>query len=241
MPGTPTPNYGWPIPAANDPADAPVQINALGVASDATVKGIDTRVAANEAGIIDARIIVATSTTRPTPVAGKLLFETDTNRLMMGIVVATVGYWVPMPGTHVFTVRQTAAQSIPDGVYTPINFQAVDYDPFGFWVAGSPTQFKPKFPGRYEMTGGCGYQSNSTNYRGTIWYKNNLAALGGIANQTGTVGIGTLNVARPYPVPMNGTTDYVELLGIQTSGVALNTSSATSQYQATMNAVYLGP
>ena len=40
MPGTPTPNYGWPIPAFTDPPDGPAQIGALGNAIDATVKGL---------------------------------------------------------------------------------------------------------------------------------------------------------------------------------------------------------
>lgn len=38
MPGTPTPNYGWPIPALTDPPDGPAQIGALGNAIDTTLK-----------------------------------------------------------------------------------------------------------------------------------------------------------------------------------------------------------
>jgi len=45
MPGTPTPHYTWPLPALSDPPDGPGQMAALGNAIDATVFGIDGRVA----------------------------------------------------------------------------------------------------------------------------------------------------------------------------------------------------
>lgn len=186
-------------------------------------------------------VIFATSTTRPAVTAGALLFETDTNRFMSGIVVATVGYWVPMPGTLVFAVKQTVAQSLADGVYTPLTFNSVDYDPFSLWVSGSNTQFKPKFPGWFEMTGAMSATSNTTNYRGSFWWRTGSAQSASGSNQTGTAGIGTANVARPWPIYLNGTTDYVELTAIQTSGAALNTSAATVRFEPSMAARYLGP
>jgi hypothetical protein len=51
MPGTPTPNYGWPIPADNDPADAPHDFQALGVAIDTSLKTTDTNVATNATNV----------------------------------------------------------------------------------------------------------------------------------------------------------------------------------------------
>jgi len=43
-----TPNYAWPYPELTDPPDGASQIKALAVASDATTKTLDTRLAAAE-------------------------------------------------------------------------------------------------------------------------------------------------------------------------------------------------
>lgn len=237
-----TPNYAWPYPELNSPPDGAAQMKALALAVDGSVKPIDTGVQGNVTAIagLTARLPVATSTTRPTPVPGALLYETNTGRMMMGVSVASVNYWVPLPGAHVLSVRQTAAQSIVDGAPgTMVNFQAVDDDPFAMWVAGTPTRVTPKFPGWFLFNGGVSFASNQTNYRACQWYKSGGQVLGAISNQTGVSGTGTGLVAKPFPLYLNGTTDYVELNALQTSGAALSTA-VSSPYQPTIAVAYMG-
>lgn len=224
-----TTKFAIPYPELTDPPDGAGQMKALAQKVDTALGGSG---------------FACTSTTRPTPTPGAMIFETDTGRIMVGVTVATINYWAPLPGTHVFGVRQTTQQtgiSTDGSVATPINFQAVDHDPFNWWVAGSPTQFKPKIPGRYEMTGGVGTSNNATGFRSALWVKNgNGALIPGTASTAAAVNGGGNGVpARTTIIPMNGTTDYIELRIIPYQGAS--TTSVTPDYQCTMAATYAGP
>jgi hypothetical protein len=185
-------------------------------------------------------LIYCTSTTRPAPVAGSTIFETDTNRRLHGISVGGTGYWVPLPGAVVLRVRQTTVQSIPDATATPINFQAVDKDPYALWATGQPTRFTPTFPGWFDMAGGTVFTNNATGIRYVYWKKKAADVPGSVNAYTGAAASLQGGAPRTCAVYLDGLTDYMELIGYQNSGVALTTFITNVQYQATMQATYLG-
>lgn len=77
---------------------------------------------------IDAQIgaLVCTSSTRPTPYSGQIVFETDTQMFAFYTGSAWVQFVGPTNGTTVHEVEynQTVAQSIPSGTDTPLNFDS---------------------------------------------------------------------------------------------------------------------
>lgn len=230
----PTTNYGWPIVAATATVDVPRDINALANAADASLKTVD-----NKAVAAQGKFLSGLSTARPAVVVGALFFETDTNRIMIGVSVAAVNYWVPLPGTAVLAVRQTVQQiGIADNTFTPVTFDTVDWNPFGnAWTAS--TRAVPKFPGRYMFTGGIGISSNATGFRAAAWIKNGGTVSGATACVAPVNGTGTAVVARPLVWAMNGTTDYMELhVKIDNGSTTL---SVQSDFQSTMHLTYLGP
>lgn len=247
-----TPTYAWPYPELTDIPDGAGQMKALAEAIDTSLGGLDSEVGTNTTAIagnttsiqgLSARLLTGLSTARPTPVAGAQLFETDTNRIMLGVRIASVNYWVPLPGAAVYAIRQTTSQNVPEGaVGAALQFQAIDYDPFGLGIT-SATRFMPTFPGRFLMTGGVGFASNQTNYRACQWVKKAAVVSGTYANAAAATQAGVSLSARPAVISFDGTTDYVELWGIASlspTGGTLATSVGAVN-QSTMNAVYLGP
>jgi hypothetical protein len=220
-----TPNYAIPYPELVDPPDGAGQMKALANRVDTVIKPIGDRV------------LTGLSTARPAVVVGSLLFETDTNRIMVGVSVSGVSYWVPLPGTYLLSVRQTAQQSFADATYAALQFGAVDYNPYAAWTAN--TKFQPRFPGWFLMTGAASFSNNQVGMRLTAWYKNGTQLTSNI-NQGFVPGGGAATAARSNPIYLNGTTDYAELWAYQNSGAALLTS-VSAGWGTMMSVVYIGP
>ncbi len=137
---------------------------------------------------------------------------------------------------HTFTAG--GYSEIPHAVWTAIKFNQEDVDTFNWHNSTTlPTRITPTFPGWYRgwfsiyflgTTGG--------NFRAGYLAKN-----GGTygrsrrdARPAVTAGNATYLRAVPFYVPMNGTTDYVEVMAIQDSGAALVIANAAStQYPDT--------
>lgn len=218
-----TTKFAIPYPELTDPPDGAGQMKAL-------AQKVDTALAGP---------LICTSTTRPTPTAGAMIFETDTNRIMMGVNVSGTNWWVPLPGTKIAMVMTSSGtgQSIPDATDTPVNWTTETMgDPFDVWQTGS--RITPKFPGHYLFEGGIVFSSNATGYRQTKWYVNGALTVGA-ASTAQLTGTGATVIARPTMRYMNGTTDYMELWAYQNSGAAL-TLSGTGGYQSSVLVTYMG-
>lgn len=126
-------------------------------------------------------------------------------------------------------IWQSVAQSLANSTYAALTFDStvVDSDG-GHSNVTNNSRYTAKTPGWFQFTGGASFAVNATGSRGTQWSKTGvLTGLGAQAlSFSGTAAVTTSVPAKMIFLPMNGTTDYVELLAFQSSGGALNTSVA---------------
>jgi len=188
----------------------------------------------------EGKLLLTTSGSRPTPVVGQIVLETDTGYLYYCASVGGVATRVPFPGSYVAKLKQTTSQNLPTGSGTAITFNAADFNRLNGWTSGS--RFVATVPGTYEFTGAVSFGANGTGYRGCIWVVNganfNGTAAYGPPAPTTPVSASTVIVARPVTLGL-GVGQYVELYGIQGSGSTLATDVGTTQ-QSGMQVKYLG-
>lgn len=86
---------------------------------------------------------IVTSGTRPTdPYAGQMIFETDTNRVVVrdaGNTVWNRTAWTAAAGRTGVSLRRVANQSIPDAIETVISWDTEDFDSDGFITVPATT------------------------------------------------------------------------------------------------------
>lgn len=122
--------------------------------------------------------------------------------------------------------RQTLAQSIINGVAVPILLDTDDVDPDGWHSTVTNTsRITPATPGRVQIAGGIGYAINATGQRFT-----EIRVNGATTPPSGSTIVNadagsqpTRMAMRTITVFVNGSTDYYELMAVQTSGGSLNT------------------
>lgn len=122
-------------------------------------------------------------------------------------------------------VRQTAAQTLSNAVFTAITFQAEDVDPYN-WHSSTTntTRITPTFPGWYRcwysigFNGALGGQSRTGNIN-----KNGANATARRDQRPPITAGSTVRSLRsnPFFLPMNGTTDYFEVIAYQDSGASM--------------------
>jgi hypothetical protein len=155
-----------------------------------------------------------------------------------------------MIGRLVLQLHQTVAQSISQQTTTPVVADALvwdtaDLDLLGGWNSGvNPSRYTPTAAGWYELSGAVGYASSSGGTRrgGAWWLNGSLLASGRtvvVTNSTVVSAQPTIPM-RTVSVLLNGTTDYVELGGWQSSGGALNTAT-TASLRSSVGIKYVGP
>lgn len=120
-------------------------------------------------------------------------------------------------------LRQTIAQSLTTGSGIAILFDTEDIDTDnGHSTVTNTSRYTPQTQGRLQYSGGIGYATNATGSRFAFWTINGAAINGGMA-VTGSVG-GVYRILAPTASSFfNGTTDFLELFGLQSSGGALST------------------
>ena len=126
-------------------------------------------------------------------------------------------------------LRQSAVQSIPNGVSTAITFELEDVDTN---LVGTPqhdlvtnnSRFTAVYPGWYLCTGGVGFAANVTSRRGSSWGVNGVATTASDVRGAATSASAAIYPARTMFLFLN-VGDYVELFAFQDSGGALNTNS----------------
>jgi hypothetical protein len=122
-----------------------------------------------------------------------------------------------------FTGYQTTAQSVTNTAWTSLNIDTEDLDGYGGHSnTVNPSRYTPTVPGTYLLIGTVGFASNATGYRCARLCLNGSLIKGTGVQLPATTGIwGATTLGF---VVCNGTTDYLELQGWQSSGAALNTN-----------------
>lgn len=136
--------------------------------------------------------------------------------------------------------RQTVAQSLTSGSGLAILFDTNDIDTDGgHSTVTNTSRYTAKTQGRFQIAGGVGYASNAAGSRWAYWSFNGTAGNGTSQSILGNV---TRVLAATMTSFFNGTTDYVELFGLQNTGGALNTDVGTGAlgYQSRMSIRMVG-
>lgn len=166
---------------------------------------------------------LVTSGARPSsPTPGQMIYELDTGR---GRLWDGGGWKLTGPEFPVVRGRATAQQSIGNAQWTAITLGTVDVDNWNSFSGGAPTRLTCQENGYYNIEGGVVYSPNGTGGRGAGLRKNGSGFTG--------PSFGT-SIWPPYGIwASSGRTtangiwlvvgDYIELLGLQNSGGALNT------------------
>jgi hypothetical protein len=118
----------------------------------------------------------------------------------------------------VFIAYASVAQSMANNAFTKIICNVEDVDSANCYST-STGRFTPTEAGYYQISGGVQTASNGGTM--ALVYKNGSEYARGSFPNSATVGVaGSISTL----VYMNGTSDYVELYGFQSSGGSLNTA-----------------
>jgi hypothetical protein len=130
----------------------------------------------------------------------------------------------------ILEMNQTVAQSIASSS-TPtagLTFTTEVVDSSGMHSTSTNTsRCTAVYPGWYEGGGGYAAVASATGQRGCAWAVTGAALNGGFSYLTANASGFTAVPARGKKFFLNAGTDYVELWPAQTSGGALNTSTAS--------------
>lgn len=223
--------------------------SSVGVRYDVIYSGLDdptsltilagmTALVSKDFGAFSSRVDRQTAASSGSYTIGYTAASDDVAMLAFGIICPAV-----RSGGEVFQALRAAAQSISNASYSNfMSWDTISHDRLGGWNRINPSRYTPPIPGWYILSGGVGFaNSATTGYRASGWHKNGTLIPGGASAPTHT----WVNAAQALPaqtisVPMNGTTDYLELGAYQDTGGALNTD-ATSQNQPHITITYGGP
>lgn len=123
-------------------------------------------------------------------------------------------------------VRQTLAQSFTSGSSAACLFDSEDIDNDGMHSTVSNTsRLTGQTAGRFVISGGTSYATNTSGFRDAEWNVNGSAVNGAGALIPPVTGASTRVAARSLSVFLN-VGDFVELLGLQNSGGPLNSDVA---------------
>ena len=180
------------------------------------------------------------------PSTGDLAVTTDTGnvyqRFNSSWNLVMEGPESPRVGQVVLRARNTSAVSFPgDATDTNVTWQTEDWDIFSFHSTSSNTsRITPNIPGKYTFNGAVVFNQDNSGYRAARWYKNGSVVNGSESRIDAVTGASSAVVARPTTIECNGSSDYVELRGIQNSGGSLS-SNTTNTQQSSVEVTYAGP
>ncbi|MEV0902885.1 hypothetical protein [Actinoplanes sp. NPDC049802] len=126
-------------------------------------------------------------------------------------------------GKPIGRATQTVAQALPDATFTAITFTAEDYDTHGFHSTSTNTsRITPTVAGYYRFTGTVTWEGQTTGVGLDAHFRlNGTTSIAGAVRIPGTTTIAAQQLT--VTVAMNGTTDYIELMGRQDSAGSDNT------------------
>jgi hypothetical protein len=133
--------------------------------------------------------------------------------------------------------------SVPDGtgVFTPVQFDTESFDSGGLFDPAQSTRLTAPIAGVYALAGGARWDPDAAGVRSTFLRKNNLAGAGFLAGTT----VAAVPATEPTrqslaTVARLAAGDFVELQVQQTSGGALDLSSAGTE-GIHLSAMWLAP
>jgi hypothetical protein len=131
-------------------------------------------------------------------------------------------------GVPRFAGYQTTAQSISTATWTSFNIDTELFDSDGAHSTVTNTsRYTATVPGTYMVIGSSGWVSNSTGLRRVRIAVNGVAVFGTGTGAEAQTTSGVSGHITSTLVQLNGTTDYVEVQGHQTTGAALSTSGGS--------------
>lgn len=151
-----------------------------------------------------------------------------------GLISSVPPGWHPISGcTPICSIYRNTAQSMPNGAFTPVQFNTEVTNPYGMWNVASSTRIYIAISGSYQINAGGGV--NASGGRVGIQVHRSGVAMFGSLTQLGTE-VGA--TASDIWDLVGG--EYVELTIYQETGAAQNTS--TSAYgRPFLSVKYLNP
>lgn len=135
-------------------------------------------------------------------------------------VYSTVSFLLQPP---MCKVRQITGQSLPNAVFTALTFTYEDVDPYN-WHSSTTniSRITPTYPGWYRGWFSVGFTATTGgNYR--VGYVQKSGTLGRSRRDSKPTVFGQNKRLGgiPFFLPMNGTTDYFEVMAYQDTGSAM--------------------
>jgi hypothetical protein len=118
-----------------------------------------------------------------------------------------------------------SAQSVSNATWTKVLLNTKDFDTASAFDATTNYRFTPQVNGYYQFSSFCSGPSSNTQNQITAIYKNGslYKYLGSVQNLNAT-SVTNDGVSGSVLVPLNGSTDYVELWLFQQTGGTVNTA-----------------
>jgi hypothetical protein len=176
--------------------------------------------------------------TLPTPTIGAAVLDGATGYLHYGADINGTATFVPFPGSFLAKLKRIQVQAYGNNTFGALAFDAADTDRLGGWSAANPTRYTAMVPGSYEFTGAIGWATNATGIRQVYFTKNGATFNGSLNLVQAVTGSPTFALVRATIIGL-AAGDYVEMVGLQSSGVTLNTDNNTTD-QPGMHVKYLG-
>ena len=133
-----------------------------------------------------------------------------------------------------FSAYNSSATSLPHATFTKIQFQTEEFDTANAFDSTTNYRFTPLVAGYYQVSGSIGLSAGNTatlyQYVASV-YVNGSNFKQSPSNAPANNGGATVSAL----IYLNGSTDYIELFGYQSTGSSVNTNTGvTTYFQAVM-------
>ena len=127
-----------------------------------------------------------------------------------------------------FSAYGSAFQSLATTTFTKIQYNTKDFDTASCYDNTTNYRFTPNVSGYYQVNAIIASAANASGVVNLVIYKNGSAfkAGGYVANSA----LGGPNLLASALLYLNGSTDYIEIYGYQSSGGSLNVGAPNSQF-----------
>lgn len=148
----------------------------------------------------------------------------------------------PRVGQVIFRAVSTSSFTFSDASPENIPFPTEAWDTFAIHSTSSNnSRLKPLVAGKYRFSGGVAFNSSTTGAREAYFALNGTPIAGSSGRTSGPAASAAAAViARPTTVQMNGTTDYVELVGVS-YGVSVGHFTTANAINTSVEVQYVGP
>ncbi|MET7944333.1 hypothetical protein [Streptomyces sp. NPDC005302] len=130
-------------------------------------------------------------------------------------------------GVPRFRGYQTSVQSLSDNTWTPLTLDTEQFDSDnGHSTSTNTSRYVVQVAGTYFVAGNSAFAANATGNRAVRIGVNGSPIIGSFAKTLASTAAHSSGIATTAEV-VCVVGDYIEVMGLQSSGAALNTSSAT--------------